>query len=129
MRILSLTLIFLVLVTACDANPPSVISYDQLPPAGDVERGAELFNQPINSAPPCSGCHLPNSPASPDLAGFAERAGNRVEGETAREYAFYSIVEPGRYIVEGFGNAMWNQYDESLSPQDIADLIAYLLSL
>jgi hypothetical protein len=54
-------------------------------------------------------------------------AGERVEGESAREYTFYAIAEPGRYIVEGYGNAMYNRYDENLSPQEIADLIAYLL--
>jgi hypothetical protein len=67
--------------------------------------------------------------ASPDLAGFADRAGEQVEGQDAREYAFYSITEPGRYVVEDFGNVMYDQYDEKLTPQQIADLIAYLLTL
>ena len=129
MRILILTFILLLLLTACNPNPPSVLYYENLPAGGDVARGEELFNTAINSAPPCSACHIPNSPASPDLAGLAERAASRVEGQEAQEYIFYSIVEPARYIVDGYGNVMWNQYDESLSAQDIADLISYLLSL
>lgn len=129
MRNLFIVLVLLLTLSACNPNPPSILSYENLPLEGNIERGAELFNQAINAAPPCSACHLPNAPASPDLAGLNERAGTRVEGLDAREYAFYSIVEPARYLVEGFGNVMWNQYDESLSSQDIADLIAYILSL
>lgn len=129
MRILTLAFILLLTLTACNPNPPSVLSYENLPLEGDVERGSELFNQPVNSAPPCSACHMPESPASPNLAGFNERASTQVEEQDAREYAFYSITEPARFIVEDFGNVMWNQYDESLTAQDIADLIAYVLSL
>lgn len=129
MRILIVTLIMLFLLTACNPNPPSVISYEDVPLDGDSAHGEELFNSAIKSAPPCSSCHIPDSPASPDLAGLSERAGSRVEDMDAREYIFYSIVEPARFIVEDYGNVMWNRYDESLSPQDIADLIAYLLSL
>jgi len=129
MRISIITLILVLLLTACNPNPPSTIAYEDLPAEGDAAHGEVLFNTAIKSAPPCSSCHVPNSPASPDLAGLSERAGSRVEGMDAREYLFYSIVEPGRYIVDGYGNVMWNKYDESLSPQDIADLIAYLQTL
>ena len=126
---LLMLILYTLILSACNANPPSIISYDALPATGDIERGAALFSQQINLAPPCFACHNETAAASPALAGFGERAGTRVEGQDAREYAFYSIVEPGRFIVEGFGNAMYNQYDENLSPQEIADLIAYLLSL
>lgn len=129
MRIILAALIILFLATACNPNPPSVISYEDLPATGDAAHGEELFNSAVGSAPPCSSCHVPNSPASPDLAGLSDRAGSRVDGMDAREYLFYSIVEPGRYVVAGYGNVMWNKYDESLSPQDIADLIAYLMTL
>jgi mono/diheme cytochrome c family protein len=129
MRYLSLSLLLLFALSACNANPPSTIAFDALPETGDAARGADLFNQPIDRAPPCSACHIEGNAASPDLSGFGERAASRVAGESAREYAFYSITEPGRFIVEGFGNAMYNTYDEKLSAQDIADLIAYLLKL
>ena len=119
----------LALLSGCNTNPPSVLAYSDLPATGDVERGRQLFDQAVDLAPPCSSCHNDTSNASPDLSGFGSRAETQVVAESAREYTFYSITEPGRYIVEGFGNAMYNQYDEKLAPQEIADLIAYLLTL
>jgi mono/diheme cytochrome c family protein len=121
--------ILVIFLSACNANPTSVVGYEAIPTEGDVARGEVLFTSGKELAPPCSGCHIPNAPASPDLAGFGEVAATRVEGESAHEYAFYSITEPGRFIVEGYGNAMYNMYDEALTPQDLADLIAYILSL
>ena len=115
-----------IMLVGCSANAASSIAYTDMPTAGIVESGQQLFSESINSAPPCVGCHMPGVAASPDLAGFAARAG---ESEAAREYAFYSITEPGRTVVEGFGNVMYDQYDEKLTPQQIADLIAYLLTL
>lgn len=126
MQILLILLLCLVL-SACTAAP-STIAYADVPQTGDPVRGEELFNTQVNLAPPCVACHIPANTASPTLDGFGAIAGSRVDGESAHEYAFYSITEPSRYIVEGFGDAMYNQYDENLTAQDIADLIAYILS-
>lgn len=119
----------LLMLAACSQNTASVIGYEAIPAQGDPVRGAEIFNLPINGAPQCSACHIPGltTGASPDLTGFSAIAGERVPGESAREYTFYAITEPGRFVTPGYGNAMYNQYDEKLAPQDIADLIAYLL--
>jgi hypothetical protein len=38
-------------------------------------------------------------------------------------------MRPADYLVNGFGNSMYNQYGQRLSPQQIADLTAYLLTL
>jgi mono/diheme cytochrome c family protein len=123
-----LILALLLFLAACTATSSSSIQYSDIPETGDAVHGEELFNSSVNLAPPCIGCHIPANTASPSLDGFGTTAGSRVEGQSAREYAFYSIVEPDRHIVEGFGNAMYNQYDEKLTAQDIADLIAYVLS-
>jgi hypothetical protein len=48
---------------------------------------------------------------------------------SAEEYAQTSILQPAAYLVSGFSNTMYNQYGQHLSQQDIADLIAYLLTL
>ncbi|MDQ7035835.1 MAG: cytochrome c [Anaerolineae bacterium] len=129
MRLILITHVLIIVLTACNPNPPSVINYADVPREGDVAQGEILFTSGKNSAPPCILCHIPESPASPDLAGFAERADSQVEGQSAHEYAFYSITEPAQFIAEGYGNAMYNQYDEIFTPQEIADLIAYLLTL
>lgn len=128
MRTIALWLALVFGLAACATEPPSAISYSKLPDEGDPVRGEALFSQSIEGLAPCASCHLPDMPASPDLDGFGDVAGTRVAGVDAREYTFYAITEPGRTIVAGYGNAMPNQYDENLSPQDIADLIAYLLT-
>lgn len=123
----AITLSFL--LVGCNTYPETTLPYSELPADGDAVSGEKLFVQQIGVSPSCASCHNPDATASPHLEGFGELAGTRVEGETAHEYAFYSIVEPPRYLVEGYGNAMYNRYDENLDPQDIADLVAYLLSL
>jgi len=118
-----------VIAVGCTGNAPSTIPYEDLPATGDATRGEALFNDTTRGVPPCSGCHIPEVAAAPSLVDYnAEVAASRVEGQDAREYTFYAITEPAQYIVEGFGNAMYNKYDEHFSPQDIADLIAYLLN-
>jgi mono/diheme cytochrome c family protein len=106
-------------------------SYDDLP-AGDAQRGEELFRQSINRAPSCIICHTVQGegfPGSPGLAGYASVAGERADGLSAEEYTFWAIVEPGRTTVPGYGNAMYDAYGDRLTPQQIADLVAYLLTL
>ncbi len=114
---------------AC-SPPRADIKFGDLP-AGDAARGAKLFTESINGATPCSDCHRTDAiqQTGPGLGGFGARAGGRVSGESAEEYAFHSIVEPWRYVVRGFSNVMYNDFADRASPQDIADLIAYLLTL
>ena len=112
------------MVTACAGNPPSVIPYEDVPQTGDSANGAMIF-----AAQACDGCHMTGATGAPLLEGFGNRAGSTVPEQSAHEYTFYSIAEPGQYIVEGYGNAMPNNYDNILTAQDMADLIAYLLDL
>jgi cytochrome c553 len=128
MRSLLLITTFLALMlTACTSATDSAQS---LPP-GDATRGAALFTESINGAPACSTCHSIDGTSStgPTLKGFAPVAGTRVSGLSAREYAYQSIVQPATYLVSRYGNLMYNQYAQRLSAQQIADLIAYLLTL
>ena len=126
MRIIGLLLLIMVIVAGCNTNAPSSIAFEDVPTEGDPVHGEQLFNTGTN--PPCLACHNDESTGTPNLDGLGERAGGIVEAESAEEYIFYAITEPARHIAEGFGNAMPNTYDEDLNAQDIADLIAYLLS-
>ena len=123
-----LALIALVLV-ACEPDPPAIAFADL--PEGDAGSGAKLFEQSVNDLPSCVSCHSLDSvnQAAPSIVGYGAIAGERVSGETAREYSYWSIVAPSRHIVNGFSNVMPSNYDEVLTEQDIADLIAYMLTL
>jgi cytochrome c oxidase subunit 2 len=122
--------ILMVLMTACSPSAPAASGFASLP-AGDAVNGAQLFTQQINGAPACSTCHTLDGSTlvGPSLQGFAAGAGTRVESQSAQEYDYISITQPSAFIVSGFGNVMYAQYGRQLSPQQIADLIAYLLTL
>ena len=94
--------------------------------AGDPEAGAAVY---VSAG--CAGCHATEGDTvmvGPSLAGLAGRAGEEVEGLSAAEYIEQSIVEPDAHVVEGFNPGIMPAYT-SLSDEDLANLIAYLLSL
>jgi cytochrome c553 len=120
---------FIILLIALTACAPAADSAKNLP-AGDATSGAQLFTQSINGVPSCSSCHsLDDSViAGPGMQGYAARAGTRIPNMSAQDYTYQSIVQPGAYIVPGFANVMYDQYGQRLSPQQIADLVAFLLT-
>lgn len=127
--VLSVLLLCLLLLSAC--NPQPELKFSDLPP-GDAAQGERLFNQSINTAPACAGCHLLDgmpSDKAPSLAGFARVAASRKPGLSAGDYALESITKPATSIVGGFSNTMYTQYGRLLTLQNLADLIAYLLTL
>ena len=123
-------LILVFALGACSSGDQASGTPVPLPP-GDATHGAELFTQSVNGAPPCSTCHQTDDTAvvGPGMKGYGARAGSRVEGQSAEQYTQESISHPASFVVSGFPNAMYNQYSSKLSPQDIADLTAYLLTL
>jgi mono/diheme cytochrome c family protein/predicted small lipoprotein YifL len=106
-------------------------------PAGDAVRGEQLYNLPTlgasGGAPGCAACHSPLEGTvivGPSHFGVGTAAATRVEGMSAEEYLRESIVNPNAYIVDGFvADIMYQLYGEQLSEEDIADLVAYLLTL
>ncbi len=104
---------------------------------GDALRGEAIYNNrqtsQLGARLGCSGCHAggvagPATDATwdntlnlrlndPDLAGY-----------TAEEYIVESIVLPQEYIVDGWGANMPGGFGQSMSVQDIADVILYLRS-
>jgi cytochrome c oxidase subunit 2 len=123
-----ITILSALLLTACSSSNLPQTAKDL--PAGDADRGSNLFKQSIEGAPACSTCHTVDGSAlvGPSLKGFGAAAGSRVSGLSATDYAFQSITQPAAYLVNGYANLMYNQYAQHLNAQQIADLIAYLLS-
>jgi hypothetical protein len=107
-------------------------------PPGDADRGKSLSEGPLG----CAGCHVltavgPKWPAEGGEPGIGSRAETRFQASgytgqatSAAQYLFESIVLPNAYVVEGFQpNVMPQNYAGRISAQDVADLIAYMLSL
>lgn len=103
--------------------------------AGDAAHGEDIFRNGLDGAPPCITCHSPTTAGrgtfsiGPGLMGIHERAASRVEGETAVQYIEHSIRHPADFLVPGFNPVMPGIFGEHYSDQDIADLVAFLMSL
>ncbi|AKJ03207.1 Hypothetical protein AA314_04833 [Archangium gephyra] len=106
-------------------------------PQGNASAGSALFHGRLA----CASCH--GNPAEPDgrrigpaLANFSRVGATRVAGMSAAQYAYESLLNPGAVIApECSGQGPCAQtstmplYGESLSPQEMADLISYLVNL
>lgn len=104
---------------------------------GDAARGDQLYHgqtpSGLGSTLACTGCHQPNANGvGPMTSGTYTRASTerlqvpQFAGWTAEQYLIDSIVRPSDYIVPGFADAMQKNFGEVLTPQDLADIIAYL---
>ncbi|MBK8026513.1 MAG: cytochrome c [Chloroflexi bacterium] len=129
LRLLALVAVMVIMSVACSGTAPADPSASL--PAGDAQRGQTLFAESVGGAPPCSNCHSLDGSGTdgPTVAGYGAAAASRVSGMSAVAYTYDSIVHPSAHVVSGYGNLMYNQYGRRLSPQQIADLIAYLLTL
>jgi Fe-S-cluster-containing hydrogenase component 2 len=66
----------------------------------------------------------------PSFDGVATRAATRVPGMSAEDYIRQSILDPNAYVVEGFpAGQMLQNFGELLTPEQIDDLVAFLLTL
>ena len=112
-------------------------------PTGDAARGEQLWNKAVSFASgkpaPCSACHSLEAGVTgtgPSLADLGARAATTVSGQGAAPYIRHSIQAPSEYLVPGekFVTAdgksvMPANLGNDMSAQDLADLIAFLLTL
>lgn len=84
----------------------------------------------------CAGCHNIAENQTEDNIGqpgphqnnLYERAGERVEGQTAEEYIYNSIVNPNDYIVEGYvAGVMPQNFSELMTEDEINSIVAWML--
>jgi cytochrome c2 len=103
---------------------------------GDAARGEELYHQTTigsASAPGCVTCHSTEEGVTlvgPSHAGVATRAETEAPDMPVAEFLEQSIREPDAVVTEGFSpGVMYQNYDNELTDQQIADLVAYLETL
>ena len=78
----------------------------------------------------CASCHLTgDGQTAPLFDGLASVAGARRPPLSAEQYLYEAIVLPAAHLVDGYANAMPNNYGERFSLTDIGHMIARLLSL
>ncbi len=117
------------------------------PPVGtditkELPEGNAAAGEALATAQGCVACHIatPTGPAwnpTEDQPGIGERAALRIaqddyEGQAvdAEQYLFESIVNIIAYVVPGYpDNVMPAVYGTNLTDQNMADLIAYLLTI
>ena len=96
----------------------------ELPP-GDADSGSKLF---VSLG--CSGCHSLKAGqvlVGPSFAGVYAAASTRKPPLGAVEYLYESIVNPNALVVQGFQpNLMQQTYAATLSPQQMADVLAWM---
>jgi cytochrome c len=96
---------------------------------GDPARGRAVFT----GVGTCNSCHDVSAGikiVGPSLKGIANTAGRRIAGVPAEAYLRESILQPNKFVVPGFPSGIMPQaFAQTLNPQQINDVIAYLLTL
>jgi len=118
------------------SGPPVGTDINAELPEGDAAHGETLA-----TTQGCVGCHVstttgPAWMASAGQPGIGARAETRITQDdytgsatTPEQYLFESIVDPAAHLVDPYQDLMPKTYAEILTAQDVADLIAYMLTL
>lgn len=104
-------------------------------PLGDAARGEELYVSVYG----CVACHGDlaepgTNNIGPHLAGIGRAGAGRIEGVSAEQYVYDSILEPGAFIAPECRDGKpcqeptaMPEYASLMELQDVADLLIYLL--
>lgn len=112
-------------------------------PVGDPARGKDVFT--TVAQPACATCHVlqgvSEGQIGPDLTRIGTEAGKRIadpgyqgKAKDAPGYLRESITDPNAYIAPRcptgtcFRDVMPKDFAQKLTPQQLEDLVAYLLS-
>lgn len=94
--------------------------------------GEDIFINGRNSLPACVTCHVlseTDMSIGTRLSQIREEAPTRIEGMSAAEYIYESIIEPNAYVVEGYQpSLMYQEYGTGLTSEEIDALVAYILA-
>lgn len=116
------------------ALKPEQITAGLPPDVAEALKTANAGNGPaLATKNGCKGCHSMDPNANPKPTGptwfhLGDTAANRVPGESPALYIYQSITNPSAFVVPDYpDNVMPKTFGQSLSKQDLADLMAYIL--
>ena len=84
----------------------------------------------------CAGCHNLDEPqtddnrgpVAPNMGNLIDHGSQRVDGQTAEEYVYNSIVNPNSFVVESYlANVMPQNLSVLMTEEEIQGLVAWLL--
>jgi cytochrome c oxidase subunit II len=104
------------------------------PTASQPLTGAALGEQLFTETYGCTGCHALQAGDTagrpgPPLIGMARTAATRVDDLSAEGYLRQSVLDPWAYIVPGYEDASPMPVYDYLNEQEVAALVAYMLTL
>lgn len=93
-------------------------------PEGTASEGEAQYTE-LN----CNSCHSLDGAVlvGPSFQGLGGRAEGRSEEESAQQYLAHSILRPHDFLVPGFQPVMPEIFGQELTPDELADLIAFLM--
>jgi hypothetical protein len=129
-----------------DGRTPANLTPDEieaLVAAADPANGEALFGEGRTTDTgsimfACNQCHYVDSEEilrGPGMLNIGERAATLVDGQSAAVYLYNSIVAPDSYLSEPYTRSdvqevlMLVEYDKVFTAEQIADLVAYMLTL
>jgi len=133
-------LVLILLVMVAGFFLYEVVTFDEAPDAAAAVLSAAEVDALLVDAHPAHGaelvhtydcvtCHVDGAVngIAPPFDGVGGRAAGRVNDLSASAYLYDSIVHPTDYVVPGFAPAMPQNFGARLTPQELADVVAYLL--
>ena len=122
--------------TPISTSAASASTGEAMPIATDSPRVAALLalgkavdGESVINQYGCHVCHTAQvAGVGPSWVGIAARAATRRPSMTAAAYLYESITAPSAYIVPGYQNVMPGDFGQRMSDQELADVIAYLLT-
>jgi cytochrome c oxidase subunit II len=119
----------IIIIAACVLAGCATSANAALP--GDPENGRVIYETGGEVGIPCASCHSLDGTkiVGPTWQGLKERAGTRVEGMSGPEYLKQSIREPSAFVVEDYADVMPHSFGETLTDDEIDDVIAFIYSL
>lgn len=129
----------LFLLTACGASGNAIENQAMKPEvvarfkaAPDTANGDATKGQLIFVKLPCLSCHAIGAGGGgvgPALDKIGTTAATRVPGVTAAQYIYHVLTDPQDANLPDYRNTVMPGFGTSVTPDELRDLTAYLLSL